>query len=91
MKERNWTDYRLSQKSGLSPSTIANMRHRNTVPSITTLETICDAFGITLSQFFSDNSQYVQLNKEQQQLFNKWLSLTDNQKKLIYDIIKEFN
>ena len=44
MKERNWTDYKLSKKSGLSSSTIANMRRRNTIPSIPTLETICEAF-----------------------------------------------
>ena len=52
MKERNWTDYKLSKKSGLSSSTIANMRRRNTIPSIPTLETICEAFGISLAQFF---------------------------------------
>ncbi len=51
MKERNWSDYRLSLESGLSSSTIANMHRRGTVPSISTLEQICDAFGISLSQF----------------------------------------
>ena len=90
MKERKWTDYKLSQESGLSSSTIANIHRRNTIPSITTLEAICDAFGITLSQFFNDNTQYVQLNNEQQQLYRIWLSLTEKQKQLIYELIKEF-
>lgn len=89
MKERNWSDYKLSVESGLSSSTIANIHRRNTVPSISTLEAICSAFGITLAQFFTEDSITVQLNYEQRELFNHWISLTDNQKELIYKLIKE--
>lgn len=90
MEERNWTDYKLSVESGLSSSTIANIHRRNTVPSIPTLEAICSAFGITLSQFFNEEMASVQLNKEQQELFNIWVSLTDHQKQLVYELVKEF-
>ena len=89
MKERQWSDYKLAAESGLSSSTIANIHRRNTVPSISTLEAICSAFGITLAQFFTENSHTVQLNKEQQDLFNQWVSLTESQKRLIYNLIKE--
>ena len=89
MKERNWSDYKLSAESGLSSSTIANIHRRNTVPSISTLEAICTAFGITLAQFFTENSHTVQLNKEQQDLFERWMSLTDRQKRLVYELISE--
>lgn len=90
MRERGWTDYKLSAESGLSSSTIANIHRRHTVPSIPTLEAICDAFGITLSQFFNENCSSVQLNKEQQEFFHIWISLTENQKKIIASLIKEF-
>lgn len=89
MKERNWSDYRLSAESGLSSSTIANIHRRNTVPSISTLESICSAFGISLAQFFTEDSHTVQLNRDQLELFNRWISLTDNQKELIYKLIQE--
>jgi transcriptional regulator with XRE-family HTH domain len=89
MKERNWSDYKLSVKSGLSSSTIANIHRRHTVPSIPTLEAICDAFGITLSQFFNENYSSVELNEEQQEMFRAWLSLTENQKKIISSLINE--
>ncbi len=89
MKERHWSDYKLAIESGLSSSTIANIHRRNTVPSISTLEAICSAFGITLAQFFSDNNFSVQLNSEQLELFNRWIYLTENQKRLIYELIKE--
>ena len=89
MKERHWSDYKLAIESGLSSSTIANIHRRNTVPSISTLEAICSAFGITLAQFFSDNNFSVQLNSEQLELFNRWIYLPENQKRLIYELIKE--
>lgn len=89
MKERNWSDYKLSIESGLSSSTIANIHRRNTIPSIPTLEAICSAFGITLAQFFAEDLHTVQLSNEQQKLFNRWVALTDKQKTLIYDLISE--
>lgn len=89
MIERHWSCYKLAAKSGLSSSTIANIHRRNTVPSITTLEAICNAFGITLSQFFADSRQAVQLSMEQRDLFERWVSLTEKQKQIIYDLIKE--
>lgn len=72
MQERNWTDYRLAQESGLASSTIANLRRRHTVPSIATLESICNAFGITLSQFFAEGDSSVSLSDEQRQMFKNW-------------------
>lgn len=90
MAERNWTYYKLSVESGLSSSTIANIHRRNTVPSISTIEAICAAFGISLSQFFCENASFVQLSEEQRAFFDKWIMLTDTQKKLVYALIEEF-
>ncbi len=90
MKERNWSDYKLSIESGLSASTIANIHRRNTIPSIPTLESICSAFGITLAQFFDEDADTVYLNKQQQDFFNIWFTLTDKQKNLLYYLVKEF-
>ena len=54
MKEREWSAYKLADEAALTPSTVANMFSRGTVPTIYTLQQICDAFGITLSEFFSE-------------------------------------
>ena len=54
MQECGWTAYKLAKESGLSESTLANIFRRNTVPSISTLEEICNGFHITLSQFFAE-------------------------------------
>ena len=92
MKEQGWSDYRLSMESGLSSSTIANIHRRNTVPSIPTLEAICQAFGISLSQFFAESSDMTQvyLTESQKAMFDDWLSLTEQQKKILSEIITEF-
>ena len=90
MKEREWTEYRLSKECGLSESTLANIFRRNTVPSITTLETICDAFGITLSQFFAEG-EMVELTPELKVLFENWVSLTADQKEAALHMIQALN
>ena len=89
MKERNWTEYRLSKESGLSESTLANIFRRNTIPSISTLESIRSAFGITLSQFFAEGDM-VELTPELKELFDKWVYLTAEQKKAIAQMIQAF-
>ena len=53
-----WSDYRIAKEAGLSPGTVSNVYKRNNIPNITTLEAICKAFNISLSQFFSDNDRY---------------------------------
>ena len=87
LKERGWSEYRLSKVSGLSESTIANIFKRNTIPSIVTLESICKAFGITLSQFFADG-EMVELTPELKELFEGWVNLTVEQKQAVNQVIQ---
>ena len=86
MQRHGWSEYRLAKESGLSISTISNMFNRNTLPSISTLQVICDSFGISLAQFFSEGTE-VELSKDQQELFSKWRFLTAEQKELILQLI----
>ena len=88
MKERGWTEYRLAKESGLSQSTITNMFNRHTAPSVPTLEAICQGFGITLSQFFMDSGNMVELSEDQLAMFQQWSKLTKRQKELIAELIQ---
>ena len=87
LRERGWTEYRLSKNCGLSQSTLANIFRRNNGPSIATLETICRAFGITLSQFFSDG-ETAELSPELKELFDRWVCLTAEQKKAVLHVMR---
>lgn len=68
-KERHWTEYQLAEKSGLTQSTISSWYRKNMLPSIPSLAKICEAFGISMSQFFlDDDTQTVLLNDRQKKL-----------------------
>lgn len=90
MQERGWSEYRLRKEANLPASTIANIFHRNTVPSLYTLESICDAFGISLSQFFAEGS-IVALNQEQTQLLHRWSKLKKEQRTILLELIDKMN
>ena len=51
-KARNWSEYQLAAYSGLTQSTISSWYRKKMVPSIPSLKKICNAFEISLSQFF---------------------------------------
>ena len=90
LKERNWTEYRLAKEGGLSMSTLQNIYKRNTIPTIDTLERICTALGITLSQFF-DEGETIDLSPELKRLFDGWVNLTLEQKQAVQTMIDAFN
>jgi len=86
MEERGWSEYRLAIASGLSQSTVANIFNRNTTPSVATLESICNGFGITLAQFFAEGDM-VELTEEQKEMFAAWSALTREQKDVLEQLI----
>lgn len=90
LRERGWTEYKLSKECGLAQSTIGNIYRRNTVPSVATLETICDAFGITLAQFFAEEDS-VELTPDLKEFFDSWVCLTPSQKAAVLQVMKAMN
>ena len=90
MDERAWSEYKLAKESKLSQSTIANIFRRNTIPNIFTLELICSAFGITVSQFFAEGDM-VEMTPELKELFNGWANLTVEQKQAVQHVIQAMN
>ena len=63
-EKRGWTVYRLAKEANLSPSTLTNMMHRGTCPSLTTIENVCEAYGITLAEFLYGQDDLIHLNAE---------------------------
>lgn len=55
--ERQWTQYQLSQQSGLPKSTISyTLKGRNQTLKTDTILNICRGFGISIFDFFNDPS-----------------------------------
>ena len=86
--ERGWTEYELAERAGLTQSTISSWYRKKLIPSIPSLQHICDAYGITLSQFFIEEECFSeQLTKAQIEILNRWYRLTKDQQKKLADFL----
>ena len=86
-EERGWTEYQLAEHSGLPQSTISSWYRKNMVPTIPSLEKICAAFGITLSQLFAEGDTMVSLTESQQKLLDRWARLSEEQQAVVFALI----
>ncbi len=89
--ERGWSEYQLSERSGLPQSTISSWYRKKMTPSVSSLEKICNAFGITLSQLFSENDSPVTLTQSQKLLLEKWSRLNKEQQDIIFELIDKMH
>ena len=85
--ERGWSEYQLAEKSGLPQSTISSWYRKNLIPTIPSLEKICTAFGITLSQLLAEDDTPVSLTQSQKKLLDRWSKLTEEQQEVIFNLI----
>ena len=88
-EERGWTEYQLAERSGLPQSTISSWYRKNMVPTVPSLEKICNAFGITLSQLFSEGETPVALTESQRKLLESWSRLTEEQQAVVFALIEK--
>ena len=86
MDQRGWSAYRHCKESGLPQSTVAHIFSRKSEPTVSTLEILCEGFGITLGEFFADGD-FVPLTAEQRELLNQWSALSEEQKQLLLGVM----
>ena len=89
-QKHGWSDYKIAKEAGLSPNTVSNIYRRGNTPSLVTLEALCKAFGITLSQFFAEG-ETIEVTPELRELFDRWLLLSPAQKTALWQIIKSYD
>lgn len=85
--QRGWTDYELAKRSGVPQSTVATWFQKGIMPTISSLEKVCHAFGITLSQFFNEGDDAVTLTEEQMLLLDNYSALSETQKEKVNILI----
>ena len=90
MDQKDWTEYKLAKEAGLPQSTISHLFKRNNAPTYPTIEAICQAFGITIAQFFADEGEAVVLTPEQREMLLLWGTLSEKQLQMIKDIMVQF-
>ena len=86
-EDRGWTEYQLAERSGLPQSTISSWYRKNMIPTVPSLEKICTAFGITLSQLFAEGDTVVSLTASQKKLLDRWSRLSEDQQNAVFLLI----
>ncbi len=78
--ERGWSEYQLAVRSELTQSTISSWYRKNMLPTVPSIQKICDAFGITLSQFFlEENDNVTTITPQQKRLLAYSAKFDSNQ------------
>lgn len=86
-EKRGWSEYQLAERSGLPQSTISSWYRKNIVPTLPSLEKICAAFGITLTQLLAEDGEAVVLTSSQKELLERWSALSEEQQQIIFALI----
>lgn len=86
--ERNWSEYRLAEESGIAQTTISSWFKKDVYPSIPSLEKICKAYGISLAQFFNYDNEPVTLTQEQFELLESYNRLNREQQKAVCELLR---
>ena len=87
-EKRGHTKYRLSQITSMTQTALGNILSQKSIPTIPTLERICDAFNITLAQFFSEDGSRLDLTDEQSEILEVWDGLDVKEKEILLSFIR---
>ena len=85
---RGLSKYKLTTEAGLTQSTYDTMVKRNTPPKIETLQCICNAFGITLAQFFVQDEKAEVLTQEERLFLSYFRNLSPSKRQAVLELIK---
>ncbi|MBR2441626.1 MAG: helix-turn-helix domain-containing protein [Clostridia bacterium] len=87
-EERGWSVNNLAMEAELTQSTLSSMLGRNSAPKIDTLQCICNAFGITLSQFFLEDENIEILTEKEKELITAYRKLPESKQKALFNLIE---
>jgi len=86
--ERGITKYKLSQMTGMSQTALGNITSKSSVPTIPTLQKICDALGITLAQFFAQDGVRLDLTDLQKEILETWDELDVKEREIMISFVR---
>lgn len=88
-EQRGWSVNELATRADVPQSTLAGQYGRGNTPTIPTLEKLCGAFGITLSEFFAPPGGLTALTEEQRVLLAKWQVLPPQAKAAVLALMEK--
>ena len=79
--------YRLAKNAELPYSSLNNILHRRTCPTVTTLERLCKGLNVSLSEFFDFEIYPIrneELTADEEELLNKYKNLSARKRELLH-------
>lgn len=86
-EKRGVSKYRLSQLSGISQSSLGRIIAKESLPSLITLEKICAALDVTLSQFFQEDNQK-DMTETQTEVMEIWNDLSADEQEVVMAMLR---
>ena len=72
----------------MSQTALANIMNKKSIPTVPTLERICDAFGISIAQFFAGDGMRPDLTDEQEELLEIWDDLSADERRILMNFVR---
>ena len=88
MNTKQLTNQVLSEKSGISVSSIRRIRQGIETPQFMTLNKISEGMGITLSQFFAEEDRYLNLSEVQKNTLEYFNQMSGEQQRMFFDYME---
>ena len=88
-REKGWTVFELTNRTNLSEYTIYSWYTRGSKPTIYALESVCEALGVTMGEFFTEIKKD-NLSPDQIRLLQSYDHLTKEQQELVLSVVKSY-
>lgn len=87
---RGWSTNRLALEAELTQSTVATLLSKeNALPGLDTLMRLCNAFGITLAQFFTDDETGELVSAQERALIERYRKLPEKKKAALLSLLED--
>lgn len=88
--ERGWSTNQLALEAELTQSTVATLLTKaSALPSLDTLTRLCNAFGMTLAQFFTEEEQSELVSVQEKHLIEQYRKLPDKKKEAVLTLLED--
>lgn len=83
---RGWSEYELAKRADIPQSTVSSWSRKHQLPSLMSLSKICDAFGVTMSQFLSEEG-LTEVSVEEESLLINFRRLPEEKRTALITLI----
>lgn len=87
--ERNWSDYKLAQEADIPVATLSSLFQRGNLPKVDTLQCICNAFGLTLAQFFLEDESIDILSGCEKEMLATFRKLSSARQQALINLLRD--